>query len=736
MGLDKDYIKKVFDTLTAEEQGLVTLLSVICSEGLSLDVACNILMSDRPRDFNSHIDKLNAQNWIFCDCQSIYIEQSIAELVLKISPIDNDVAIRLLTSLSKYIVLQPLDDMRLRQQYFVVARLCLTYLMNHWQVYANNSQLASLFSDAVIAFATNVELSFYGNKRQFIHNLEHRIDFQLLAFLKGLELPHSEGYIDLLLGRLYTSIFRYNEARTCFEKAHAILGNDAELLLAEAVMYENLSLNAKAFQFAYRAYLINKEKRNYDANIKVSLYIAYLCAVNESPQNCKHWRKRARSLMDNRTVPAGHIFNITMNEIEALIHLDDTALAHQIMDSVELEVYRLYGYNAPEMSRVHYIRSLVDGEIGQLRKSNEYYSRYVYTNHLNYGYSVGDTAALYSAIIHENIIRGNGTTANIFAIKMQDLYAEGSNIAPGVRFSQAVANCVSNLVDERYDLSKDYHVVAKKVYDELQPDVDTLSEIAPIFQDGVLPQSVLMTEEARTLNLISFNICLGEGKVDDAKRLIELQLEVERDENERKKWKIKLGQALIVEGKIDDAVQLWWGLLDKIATRNRFEICKEIADTAMKYGLNYEAKMFLEEALMFNVMVYAKTSEIAEALQCYAHILNYCGFDGSNETWEQAMLFMKSMENTDGLALLFLFWGIAQQDGDAESLIKKAISYWRPEPGIFDETLSSMFHHLSCVQTMQGKHDEALSSAQEAIRLYPTEYPPYLMEEMEENFPL
>ncbi len=692
-----EYIKKMFlEILTAEEQELISIFSVICREGLAVDVACNLLMNDRPRDFNSLIDKLSAQNWIFCDCQTIYIEQEVSEAVLKFNSVESHVAISLLTSLSKYIVLQPLDDMISRQQYFVAARLLLSYLMNHWDVlYANNNQLTSLFSDAVIAFATNVELSFYGNKRQLTHALEDRIDFQLLTFVKELpEQPNLVGYANLLLGRLYTGIFRYYEARTCFDKADAILNNNAELLLAKAMMYENLGIQAKTFQFAYRAYLVNKEKLNYDANINVALYISYLCGLNESNKNCKYWRKIARSLLGDRTIPVGHIFNITLKEIEALIHIGDTILAHQIMDSVELEVYRLYGFNAPEMSRIYYIRSIVDYEVGMVRKSNEHYRQYVETNHYNFGASRGDTAILYSNMISENVIRGNNDTADIITIKMQDLHAEDSSIAPGVRWSQALANYASCFMGKYFEISKIYvNDVAKKIYDkELCPDEDTLSEIAPIFKDGGIPESVLMTEHYRTIQFCNINICLKEGKINEVKELIKKETEKEKNDISRLKWNIHMGRALIIEGKQEEALELWWNILDKTPKRYKFEIAKEVAEWASFYNMEFEAKNFYDVALYYDVLVYAKASDMAEALKDYAYVLNYCGFDESKEAWEQSVLLMQSINDNDGLALLYYFWGTTRQDSEAEKLLKKAIKYWKSENNVDETHLSFLVY--------------------------------------------
>ena len=259
--MDKNYIKtKYMDSLTEEEQHMISVFSVICIEGVSVDVLCNVLKPDNPREFNTLVEKLSVWNWLFSDQQTVYCDQQIAAAVLEVKAIKTDSIEKILNVLRECLALQPLDDMISRREYFVVARLFLTYLMKQWKVsYADNNQLIPLLSDVIIAFATNVELSFFGNKRQPIYYLEDRIDFRLLGFLQGLDEFSSEGNVFRLLGELYTSIFRYEDAKECFQKAETYLGEDSNLLFAQALMYENLGILGKAFQFAYRAYLKNKE---------------------------------------------------------------------------------------------------------------------------------------------------------------------------------------------------------------------------------------------------------------------------------------------------------------------------------------------------------------------------------------------------------------------------------------------------------------------------------------------
>ena len=732
--MDKEYIKsKYIESLTEEEQNLITLFSVICIEGVSVNVVCNILKPDNPREFNSLVEKLCGWNWLFCDNQTIYSDPQIAAAVLEISELKSDSVFKLLSTLREYIVLKPLDDMISRQEYFVVARLLLTYIMGQWEVNCpGNSLVLSLFSKTVVAFATNVELSFFGNKRQPAYTLEDRIDFRLLDFLKEKEVFHPEGSVYRLLGGLFTSIFRYEEAKAAFQIAESIDDEDADLLLAQAIMYENLGIQGKAFQYAYRAYLMNKEYWNDDANIKVCLYIAYLCAICESPENCKYWRNIARSLLGEKTIPAGHIFSITLKEIEALLHLDNKALAFQILDSAELDVYKLYGGDAPEMARISYIRSLVDGEVGHLRKSNDYYRRYVNTNHLNYGYSVGDTAVLYSGIINDHVIRGNKYTAESFAVKMQNLHAEGKTTAPGVRISQALSNCFQSLVNEEVDLGKAYLDVARTIYDdELRPDDDTLKEIAPIFQNGIIPNAIMMTEVLRTINSTNINIALREGRIEEAKDMIDILIGNEKEDIEKLNWEIHLGRTLLEEGKVDEGVNVWRKILSKVTNAKKFEMAKDIAEWAQSYGLTYESIEFYEEALQPEAMVYGRTCDIANALQRYAEGLELCGMKENDELWRQALMLMQSLGDKDDISLLYFSWGLTKQDYEAECFLKKAIELWEPEHDVFDETLSYMNFHLALSLGMQGKTDETRVAANESVRLFPAEYPVHLYEEIE-----
>lgn len=728
--MNKEYIQKMFfKTLTGEEQRILSILSVICSEGLSRKVACDVIGPESPVSFDALIDMLYSRYWLFCDHQTTYCDYQIRDAVLEVSRIDVDSVIKMLCSLKRYIVLQPLDDMLSQQQHFIAARLLLAYLMNVWSVEYCKICAYKDFWEVVIALALHIEISYYKGRKP-VSCIEDRFDYKLLSFFRQISVPYYyQALAANLLGRLYTRIFRYDEAKTCFRDAEEYLYDDPRLLISQTLMYENLGLYANAFNCIYRAFLLNKEEKDDDANIEVCLYLAYLCAACDSPASGKHWRNIARSLIGRRRIPEGHIYNITMKEIEALLHIDDNALVSQILDVAELEVCKLYGCSAPEMGKIAYIRSMSDGEAGKNRKSNQEYKGYVEANHYNYGVSVADTACLYSGIISDNVIRGNNTTASIFAIKMQNLHAEAGT-APGVRLGQAFANCASCMSDENYALADAYLDMARHIYEEeLRPNKTILSEIALVFQGGVIPKSVSMTDNEKIINQAYINICLGENRTEEAREMVEFLKDKEEDGLEFVKWDIYMGRILIKEGHQAEGLDMWRSAIRNAPKTGRFEVAKEVAEWARNYDLIYDAMAFYENALEADTMVYAKTCDIAEALQCYADVLELCGLKGkSDEPWQQALTLMQSLGDNDGIALLYFSWGAAKQDHEAEGLLNKAIERWEPEGFVYDETLSKMYYFLCCAQAMQGKVEEARTSATKAVKLYPADFPESLLE--------
>ena len=728
------YYQMCRQSLSEEEKRLSSFLSIVAAEGISEQTVFQVLQPGHARDFHASIEKLYLLHWITLDHHTIVAPPQTADFFLKMRPINEPTIEKVLGALDKLLPLRPQDDMLAKQEYFVLARLFLEHLLAapHRRA-VKKSHIAPLFAAVVIFFVSNFELSLCGNKRQPVAALEDRLDYRLLKFVTEINSDNGRtGHAYRLLGELYTNIFRYGEAKACFQETEALLGPNAQLWMAQARMYENLGIFSRAFQLAYRAYLFNKGKNWGEDNIPVCLYLSYLCASSQAAADSKVWRNKACALLGMKEVPPCHFVSITLKEIEALVHQQDTALAHQIADAAELEIVHLYGGGAPELARLAFIRCVIDEQAGLDRKSMAHYADYVHFNHANYGFSVGDQAVLYAGIIFNHIQRGNTTTAAFYSAKMQALYAEGDNIAPGVRFNQAIANYLSHSAEVSYSLCETYLETAVEIYEkELKPDDALLAEIAPVFHNGKIPASVMEADAYKTIHLCTIHHCMAEGRIGDAKAIIGKLTRNEEDALERQKWAVQLGRALIAEGKRDTGLRVWNKTLEKVSKASRFEIAKEMAEWADHFNLHFDSLHFYEEALQRDTMAYGNSRDIVEALQCYAHELEQCGLEEiSDEPWKQALTLAQSTGDKDGIALLYFTWSATKQGHEAEVLLEKAISHWTPEPSLFDETLAKMYFSLACVQAQQGYTEAFEATSLKAMALCPGDISKECVEEM------
>ena len=730
--MDFENIRQSLGELSPEDQQLLYVLSVVCEEGASVYVLRTVLQSDDDSTFYVALHHFLQQWWLICDHDVIISCHEVSEIVMETIALDPSTVLKVLSGLRKRTYLTPFDDMLARREYFVVARLFLTHLYNNWKVqYSTSLLILCQFSETVISFASNVELSFYKVRKPVLF-LEDRIDFKLLTFIK--ESGVKEATVNRLLGDLYSAAFRYEEAKKCFERTEHLIGTDASLLLSRAKMYLNLGQMAMACRCAYQAYQINNSNEEYTANIQVCLLIAMLCAYSDDYPDARRWMKKVRQLLGNRVLPACHPISIAMKEIEAFTQSDNYALACQIADAAELQLLRLYGGGAPQLAYIFFIRYVIEMKRGTMRRADELYYEYVCCNHANRGLAVGDLAIYYSEMVSQNLRRGSATTAYLYTNRLSDLCSGSDYLAPHVRLSHCFSCFFSYLTAYDFERCKEYSEKTRAIFaDEIMPDDDTLRYIAPMFKDGKIPGGVLMSEYLWTIKYMEYCICIEEGRTGDAIQLARHFMSCEVDEHYRRSWYMYLAVAIIRDGKQDNGLAMLRDIVDKTPAKEKFDVIKDIAERVTNIGLFPVAMHLYEEALQADVMVYGKTCDIAGALQGYADVLDSCGMtQQSDQPWKEALMLFQSIGDDDSTALLYLSWAKTQQDHTAEVLLKKAIETWKPERDTCDETLAVIYYHLCQEQAVQGKIDEARRSAAKVVELFPTDLPPEMLEDIED----
>lgn len=731
--MDKEYIQKVVAEFPEDVKQVMTVASVVCVEGLDLEVLCNICEPNCPQALCDVADALCRSNWLLREHKRVHCDPVIAGAVLEQNAIGGSRMKSMLINLKDYLEINPLDDYLSRRQYFVAARLLLGYAIEKWEEFPEKDlQFVSAFQTDVILFASNAELSFHRSPRQAVGRLEQRFDFKLL--LSTFNITGNQRLFDMM-GALYSRIFRYDEATVCFETAEPSPLSHQYQLMYLSEMYWNLGLLAKSFAYAYNAFRKNEMEEEADQNIMVCLYISRLCALNDSMDSSRMWLEKGKALIGKRRVPEIHPIRIMYLEIEALLANDNYSKANEYLEKSELMAIRLYGENSPALSMISYIRYEMYVRLGMSRKSIEAYRDYVDCTHFNYGFSPADLSVLYSSIVDSCNERGSYSTAAIYEERMQDLHSDSDNasFAPGVRFFKALTEASNSLTHYDYELCVAHIEDARGIFlGEIKPDEETLEAIRPVFEGSDIPDVVMGTTYRRALSDWDFETRLKRGNYAEARTLIEEELADEQNVKERLLLSVQQGRIDIKEGDTQTGIALWWDVVRQADASWWFEIAKYIAGCADELELQSEAIQFYETALQAESMMYAKTKDLAVALRSYAEILQTYGRQQkSDELFQQAIELLKATHDRDGVALAFWYWGSMKQDHEAEFLMSRAIKYWDRE-GVFDETLSHMNREYALALGQQGKMNEARTAARRAVDLYPGCYPDYLEEEIEE----
>lgn len=731
--MDKEYIQKVVAEFPEDVKQVMTVASVVCVEGLDLEVLCNICEPNCPQALCDVADALCRSNWLLREHKRVHCDPVIAGAVLEQNAIGGSRMKSMLINLKDYLEINPLDDYLSRRQYFVAARLLLGYAIEKWEEFPEKDlQFVSAFQTDVILFASNAELSFHRSPRQAVGRLEQRFDFKLL--LSTFNITGNQRLFDMM-GALYSRIFRYDEATVCFETAEPSPLSHQYQLMYLSEMYWNLGLLAKSFADAYNAFRKNEMEEEADQNIMVCLYISRLCALNDSMDSSRMWLEKGKTLIGKRRVPEIHPIRIMYLEIEALLANDNYSKANEYLEKSELMAIRLYGENSPALSMISYIRYEMYVRLGMSRKSIEAYRDYVDCTHFNYGFSPADLSVLYSSIVDSCNERGSYSTAAIYEERMQDLHSDSDNasFAPGVRFFKALTEASNSLTHYDYELCAAHIEDARGIFlGEIKPDEETLEAIRPVFEGSDIPDVVMGTTYRRALADWDFETRLKRGDYAEARTLIEEELADEQNAKERLLLSVQQGRIDIKEGDTQTGIALWWDVVRQADASWRFEIAKYIAGCADELELQSEAIQFYETALQAESMIYAKTKDLAVALRSYAEILQTYGRQQkSDELFQQAIELLKATHDRDGVALAFWYWGSMKQDHETEFLMSRAIKYWDRE-GVFDETLSHMNREYALALGQQGKMNEARTAARRAVDLYPGCYPDYLEEEIEE----
>ena len=109
--MERNYLQKMFEeTLSEVEKEAMTVASVICMEGLDIEVMYSLYMPDCPHLLYDIVDSLCARNLLFREHKRICCKKEISDAVLEVASVNERCLENLLMSLEEYLSVGPLDD--------------------------------------------------------------------------------------------------------------------------------------------------------------------------------------------------------------------------------------------------------------------------------------------------------------------------------------------------------------------------------------------------------------------------------------------------------------------------------------------------------------------------------------------------------------------------------------------------------------------------------------------------
>lgn len=580
------------------------LLLVISREGISVDLAYKLLKCPKPL-LVENIRKLADMGVMSCGFGTVSCSSSYADSI-RFTPTPNIRTLGLVLS-------SMISSFYHRKREVVVpARLLLTYMLEHPQLWEGNAKLVNLFAKLVIMYAPRHEESLAHNQRKAVEQVEDRLDYRLLELVAHLESDYRAPAFGMMAD-LYIEAFKYERAEECIEESVRLGGENPWTLLARARFNENFGYTAKALLYAHRAYLKSVEMKNFTARDEARLYLARLCADCGDVESSQAWLEQVHGLSEEQ--------KIAVAEIKALHCQDDGLEANRYADEAELRALRLYGNDCPELARIALVRSIIamrqrkpDNGIGD-------YQRYIELCQLNYGRAVGALLILYACKINERLYRDDIRRAQELYQEIMALDAEPhGRIGYGVRLAMALQAALLHIETDKLEEAGKFIQEGLDLCQEAIPDDAEKEELAQIFQNGHLPEELMLMDSRRLLLNWQFQVLVSSGNTREAIELCEQGIRMETGKRERRAWRLNLGLARACRGEIAEGLYIWKKAIREAEEEDRPNVLLTVARYTKLIGyLSYSLTLYQELISMREAL--AGTPELLDVYKEYNKLI-------------------------------------------------------------------------------------------------------------------
>lgn len=511
------------------------------------------------------------------------------------------------------------------------------------------------------------------------------------------------------IARLYISGFHYRQANNLLKESikveQELVGQETPYsLLAEALYWENYGVAlAQALPKAFAAY---QRARNLDFQSVIAAFIAYQLGLIGHTALCRQWLAKVN--MNSAQAKMWKQISFALLE-------DDPDKALEILDGVELRLMR-FNPEAPFLSRVYYVRSVIYGRCGLVKSSSEYYKKYTNLVQTQFASSDGAKFCLLAGRCQRLIDIGALTTAKSIVVSLEELDLANQDYALSVRLDACFVLAWFYQAAGDFMEAEHYCTNGLELSKQLCPNEETVEVLSKLFGGaGSIPEnSYLWNFEYQQLRIAIDKKIPTKAIREKIDWLVELF----------PKHNVELkALAASLLPKIDAAMFEFGKLiLTSDPSENAALHCAHAAEL---HGYIYEAalyyRMFYETPEFLRKNRYDKATVLLDA----AINLDECGGAFKN-TAECLWISLEQLAFDSPELLADIYQAHANtlaEDRHYSQAIEfyyKALAVIQPEEdSLFDERLSSIYGNLSACFGAIKDYNLAYDCAQKAYNFYP-----------------
>lgn len=478
----------------------------------------------------------------------------------------------------------------------------------------------------------------------------------------------------------------------------------------KALYYENYGQIARCFEYGYKSWEATKEQalKNYKA-----IYLAYQLALIDEFDVCDDWVKR----VDMSSLPRFSIIRVYNHLIDALKHSNNESLVEKNIIQAEWSIDRINN-QASFKTRILYIKAVIEGKWGLLREANDHYRDYATIHARHYASTDGAMFILTASEVRRLTAIG-ATTAAKYVVneKLDLLQLPHSGYALSVKQDVCLAYC------EFYraiglPLYNTYCELGKGFAEKTIPSEETLAVLENVF-GGQVPVAVSGEETYWNWEYQELQNMMVNRDVSRA----ELKIQIERIKNRFPYHQQEL--ELICASLLDAhaAISALYKAISHAEPSEKFHVSSQCARIAVSLGLIWEGADFFN--IMLNTEGYknlCKYQQIDILIEV-AMNLEDCGKrQEAKLIWGQLEVLARSTSKLEDV------WQArgnccydAAQYAEAQEYYDKCLALVRPEDGLIDQRLSSLWAYKSSCFGALGNYQEAYYNIVKANQYFPME---------------